>query len=186
MEYDRQGEKISIEKLLFNHANSKEIFKGIGFINELGRLVQLNINFHSDTLLNFLDRDYFAYHLKNKDEKLFISKPVLSKTIGKPVIVLSRRINKKDGSFGGVVALQIEPSTFTSFYAQANLRTNDIISLISPDGITYARRTGAVESSGEDIIKSPLFKHVAQNPDSFYVAKDAIHGILTYFSYRKF
>jgi PAS domain S-box-containing protein len=185
MEYDRQGEKISIEKLLFNHAISNDIFKGIGIINEQGRLVQLNINFHSDTLLNFLDRDYFAYHLKNKDEKLFISKPVLSKTIGKPVIVLSRRINKKDGSFGGVVALQIEPSTFTSFYAQANLRTNDIISLISPDGITYARRTGAVESSGEDIIKSPLFKHVAQNPDSFYVAKDAIHGILTYFSYRK-
>ena len=185
MEYDRQGEKTNIERLLFNHAVSNDIFKGVAIINDQGRLVHLNINFHSDTLLNFLDRDYFAYHTKNKNEKLFISKPLLSKTIGKPVIVLSRRIDKKDGSFGGVVALQIEPSTFTSFYAQANLRTNDIISLIAPDGITYARRTGAVESSGENIIKSPLFKHVAQNPDSFYVAKDAIRGILTYFSYRK-
>jgi signal transduction histidine kinase len=57
--------------------------------------------------------------------------------------------------------------------------------LISPDGITYARRTGNVESSGENIRKSPLFHHVANNSDSFYFAKDAIRNIPTYFSYRK-
>ncbi|HEX2609096.1 MAG TPA: ATP-binding protein, partial [Flavisolibacter sp.] len=83
------------------------------------------------------------------------------------------------------VALQIEPSTFTSFYAEARLSPTDLISLIAPDGITYARRTGSKESSGEDIHKSPLFVHVAQHPDSFYFAPDAIHNIPTWFSYRK-
>ena len=89
------------------------------------------------------------------------------------------------GRFSGIVALQIEPNTFTSFYAQANLTKNEIISLISPEGITYARRTGPVESYGENIIKSPLFIHIKHHPDSFYFAKDAIRGIPTWFSYRK-
>jgi signal transduction histidine kinase len=84
-----------------------------------------------------------------------------------------------------VVALQVQPSAFTSFYAQAQLLPNDIISLIAPDGTTYARRTGTVESSGENIRKSPLFVHVAQHADSFYFARDAIRDIPTWFSYRK-
>ncbi|HWJ92954.1 MAG TPA: ATP-binding protein, partial [Flavisolibacter sp.] len=77
------------------------------------------------------------------------------------------------------------PSRFTSFYAQARLLPNDILSLIAPDGITYARRTGAKESSGEDIRSSPLFVHVARNADSFYFAPDAIRHIPSWFSYRK-
>jgi signal transduction histidine kinase len=79
----------------------------------------------------------------------------------------------------------MDPSRFTSFYAQAKLLPNDIISLIAPDGITYARRTGNKESYGEDIHKSPLFTHVAQHSDSFYFANDAIKNIPSWFSYRK-
>ncbi|HEY1021113.1 MAG TPA: ATP-binding protein, partial [Flavisolibacter sp.] len=61
----------------------------------------------------------------------------------------------------------------------------DILSLISPDGITYARRTGAVESNGENIRRSPLFGHVKQKPVGSYYARDAIRNIPMYFSFRK-
>ncbi|MGZ5246206.1 MAG: ATP-binding protein, partial [Flavitalea sp.] len=74
---------------------------------------------------------------------------------------------------------------FTSFYEKANRYRNDIMSLISPDGITYSRKTGHFQSDGEDISKSPLFTHVRNNPIGNYYAKDAIRGIETYFSYRK-
>lgn len=185
MEYERKGSKINISELLYSNAVNRDIFKGVAIINNDGQIETLDLQFDSDTNLKLSDRAYFIYHSKNNIDTLLIGKPMLSRTIRKPVIVLSRRINKKDGSFGGVAAIQIEPATFTSFYAQANLRQFDIISLIAPDGITYARRTGSVESSGEDIIRSPLFSHVANNPDSFYLAKDAIRGIPTFFSYRK-
>lgn len=185
MEYESKGTAIDIDKLLFSHAINNDIFKGVGIVGENGKLIKTNVRLDSDIALVYSDRDYFISHSKTDSQNPIISKPLLSKTIGKPVIVISRRINKKDGSFGGMVAVQIEPQTLTSFYAQANLREHDIISLIAPDGVTYARRTGAVESSGENIIQSPLFRHIANDPDSFYYAKDAIRGIPSYFSYRK-
>ncbi|MBO9682139.1 MAG: hypothetical protein J7502_05630 [Flavisolibacter sp.] len=186
MEYERKGGKIDINELLYSNAVNRDIFKGVGLVNSEGKIETFDLSIHSGATLDFSDRDYFIYHLKNNVDTLLISKPTLSRTIGKPVIVLSRRVDKADGSFGGVVVIQIEPATFTSFYAQANLRQFDIISLIAPDGITYARRTGSIESSGEDVIRSPLFSHITNNPDSFYFAKDAIREIPTFFSYRKF
>lgn len=184
VEYEKKGSKININDLLYSNAVNPYIFKGVCLINSEGKLERGDLK--CSTSVNFSDRDYFIYHSMNAIDTLLISKPIVSKITRKPGIILSRRINKKDGSFGGVVGIQIEPSTFTSFYAQANLRKFDIISLIAPDGITYARRTGSIESSGENISKSPLFRHVANNPDSFYLAKDAIRGIPTFFCYRKF
>lgn len=183
-EYEKQGSKININELLYANSVNRYLFKGVGLINSEGKMEMADLK--SKASFSFADRDYFIYHSKNDKDTLLISKPVLSKIIQKPVIVLSRRMTRKDGSFGGVVAIQIEPTTFTSFYAQANLRQFDIISLISPNGITYARRTGSIESSGENISESPLFTHVAQNPDSFYFARDALRGIPSFFSYRKF
>lgn len=185
MQYSSKGELLNIEKLLSNNEINKDIIKEVAVIDSSGRLVKLNVNYPTDTALNFSARSYFIFHAHNNKDSLFITKPILSKITGKPVIVISRRLNDQHGRFSGVVALQLQPYTFTSFYAQANLSPNDIISLISPDGITYARRTGSVESYGENIIKSPLFIHVEENADSFYLARDAIRGIPTWFSYRK-
>jgi signal transduction histidine kinase len=184
LKYQAEGQQLNIDKLLFENAISKQAFSGIAIMDEKGYLTNSNINAPYANV-NFSDRTYFQYHALHNDDSLLISKPVVSRTIHHSVIIISRRVNDVNGNFKGVVAVQIDPSTFTSFYAQANLNKYDIISLIAPDGITYARRWGNIESSGENIIKSPLFKHLKSNPDSFYFAKDAIHGIPTYFSYRK-
>jgi signal transduction histidine kinase len=135
--------------------------------------------------LNFSQRDYFKRSKNSRTDSLLITKPFQSKTIGKSVIVVCRRLTDKEGNFKGVVAIQIQPKVFTAFYEKANSNRNDIMSLISPDGITYSRRTGQVQSDGEDISKSPLFKYVSANPVGSYYAKDAIKGIETHFSYRK-
>ena len=184
-EYALEGDSLNLQKLLIKNSLNRDIIEGVAIINRDGRLLMTNIAYRPDSVLNFSDRAYFVFHSKNNIDTLLISKPLMSKTIGKPLIVVSRRLNDSKGRFAGVIALQLEPSTFTSFYAQAQLLPNDIISLIAPDGITYARRTGTVESSGENIRKSPLFVHVAYHADSFYFAKDAIRHIPTWFSYRK-
>lgn len=114
---------------------------------------------------------------------LFISTPAKGTGKQKAVLNVSRSVFV-DQSNSAIAVIQIDPSVFTSFYDQANLLPKDIISLIAMDGTTYARRTGSIESNGEDISKSPLFIHIKHNPDSFYFAKDAIRGIPTYFSYR--
>jgi signal transduction histidine kinase len=186
-EYLHIGTGKDIGKLLYDNAVNNDFIKGVAIIDTNGSMSKLKLQTNSSTDLNDIhveDRLFFQFHKTHDTDIIYISKPILSRTINKPVIILSRRLNRNN-KFAGVVAVQIEPSTFTSFYAQANLRTHDIISLIAPDGITYARRTGSIESNGENISKSPLFEHLKHNPDSFYFAKDAIRGIPSWFSYRK-
>jgi signal transduction histidine kinase len=186
VEYAREGKGLDLKKLLAKTILNRNLIGGLSLIDNRGNLVMSNLPFPNGKSPNFSDRDYFIFQAANSNDSLHISKPIISRATGKPAIVISRRLNNNDGSFGGLVALVIEPTWFTSFYAAAKLLPNDIISLVAPDGITYARRTGAKESSGEDIHKSPLFHHAANNPDSFYFAPDAVRGIPTWFSYRKF
>lgn len=185
LEYALKGDSLNLEKLLKENSLNRDIAEGIAIIGPDGRLKMSNILDSTTSVSDFSHRDYFIFHSTNSTDSLLINEPELSQLTRKPEIILSRRLNDARGRFAGVTVLQIAPSTFTSFYAQARLLPNDIISLIAPNGITYARRTGTVESSGEDISNSPLFVHVANNADSFYFAKDAIRNIPTWFSYRK-
>lgn len=172
-------------KLLNKPSIDPGLINGISILDKEGRIISSNFSFTNNPVLNFSDRLYFKFHQANKEDKLYFSKPLFSRTLNKPVISLSRRINNADGSFGGIVAIQIIPFSFTRFYEGATVKKDDIVSLIATDGITYVRRTGDVPGYGEDISKSPLFKHVAADPVGHYYAKDAIKGIATYFSYRK-
>jgi signal transduction histidine kinase len=185
MEYIRDGGHLNLEKLLSGTILKTDINQGVCIIDSHGKPEKADMDFPSGSMPNFSDRPYFIFHSTHDVDTLLISQPLVSRMIGKQVIVISRRFNDSHGKFGGVVALQIEPSRFTSFYAEAKLLPNDIISLVSPDGVTYARRTGNKESSGEDIHTSPLFVYVANHADSFYFAPDAIKNIPTWFSYRK-
>ncbi|HVF81613.1 MAG TPA: PAS domain S-box protein [Flavisolibacter sp.] len=185
-EYEMAGHRIDLHKLLDNHTFDTDFFTSVAVADEKGNIVAANFSLQPDTSINISDREHFYYHVKQPTGGLYIGKPVISRTLAKAVIPLTRRINKKDGSFGGAVSVQIEPSTFTWFYAEASLRPNDIISLVAPDGTTYARRTGAVESYGENISKSPLYSNLKKAPVSNYFAADAIQGIPTFFSYRQF
>lgn len=184
MEYETKGQVSNFDTLFHKGVIDLNYFHSVAIADEKGCLRHSNLELKNDAPLNIADRAYFRFHQAHRDS-LYISGPLLSKTIGKAVIVISRRLERPDGSFGGVIAVQIEPATFTQFYSEANLGRHDLISLIAPDGTTYARRTGRVESYGENIRRSPLFAHVARKPVHHYYARDAIRGIPSYFSYRK-
>lgn len=181
-EYAERGNRLDFAALFGKGIIDTGYFYGVSIIDSSGSMVASNLPLRRQ--LRFDDRPYFQFH-KTHADSLHISEPFISRTIQKPVIVISRRMSRADGRFAGVIVVQIEPSTFTSFYAKANLHSSDIISLISPNGITYARRTGSKESFGENISTSPLFGLVARNPVSNYLTNDALRGIPTYFSYRK-
>ncbi|MDB5206539.1 MAG: hypothetical protein JWR72_1614 [Flavisolibacter sp.] len=184
-EYAREGARLKLVRVLSTTGMKHDIAGGVSIIDTHGRLVMADSSFPALAVHDFSGAAYFVFHSKHRIDSLLICRPMVSPATGKSVIVVSRRLTDSRGKFGGVVTLQIEPSSFTSFYAQAKLLPNDIISLVAPDGISYARRTGSRESSGEDIHKSPLFFHVVHNPDSFYFAPDAIRQIPSWFSYRK-
>ena len=184
-EYQKQNTFNNFQQLKQNNTIDQKLLEGVVIMNKDGNLVSSFHSFHPDTITNFSTREYFQTHIAATSDSLFISKPITSRLFSKAVIVLSRKLFDNNNNFAGVIALQIFPEMFTSFSDGAFVDSFDIVSLIAPDGTTYARKTGATASYGENIIKSPLFQHLKNKPVDNYYANDAIRNIPTYFSYRK-
>jgi hypothetical protein len=62
--------------------------------------------------LDFSDREHFRVHLDPSAPQPFIGKPVIGRISGKPSIMITRRIERPDGSFAGVGAIALDPAYF--------------------------------------------------------------------------
>ncbi len=184
-EYEKQNTFNSFQQLKQNSTIDQKLLEGVVILDAGGNLVSSFHPLHPDSVTNFRTKEYFQPHLSLQSDSLLISKPIISRLFSKAVIVLSRRVNDPVGNFAGVIALQIFPETFTSFSDGAFVDSFDIVSLIAPDGTTYARKTGSIASYGENIRKSPLFEHLKSKSVDNYFSEDAIRNIPTHFSYRK-
>lgn len=167
------------------HDPASGLFEAVIVANEKGEITAFSSEHNAAKLPQVGHQEYFRFHTRVAGDSLFTGKPIYCPLLDQQVIPLSRRLTHPDGRFAGVVAVLMAPTTLTQFYAQANLLPHDILSLVAPDGTTYARRTGAQESFGENISKSPLYEHLARWPEGNYFANDAIRGVATFFSYRK-
>lgn len=87
---------------------------------------------------NNADRSYFIAHRDSPDATLHISEPLQSRLTGQPTIVLSRRVTREDGSFGGVLFATIESSYFDNFYQAFKFGPHAGITLLRLDGIVLA------------------------------------------------
>ena len=89
--------------------------------------------------VNNADRDYFQAHKARSDLGLYISKPLVSRLTGAPIVVLSRRIDKPDGSFGGVVLGSLKLSYFSRLFDRIGLGQDGAINLYLRAGTRVVR-----------------------------------------------
>lgn len=183
-EYLRNSSKFDIDQFVADYTIDNKAFTGVVLADENGNIATTAYQGKPAKPVNVADREHFKVHLTQNNDKLFVGKPVIGRVRGKLVVPLTRRINKPDGSFGGVAMVLIEHSRFTDVLHDANMRQLDIISLIGLDGITRARLRGTTPTAGEDISKSPLFAEQARRPIGNYAATGQIDGVKRIFSYR--
>jgi PAS domain S-box-containing protein len=136
--------------------------------------------------LNLRDRGYFAVLRDDPSAGLVISRPLVGRVGGKPIITLARQISRPDGSFGGVVAVALDPSTFLDAYKALDLGPRGLIQLVGLDGIVRARRVGEEVSFGQDMRDSTILARAAQAPvGSFMSRGNGSDGSPRYQSYRR-
>ncbi|WP_375591701.1 PAS domain S-box protein [Chitiniphilus eburneus] len=85
--------------------------------------------------VNLADRDYFVYHRAFDDLRLRMDTPVISRTDNLWLIPVTRRIDRPDGSFGGLVLAGVEPEYFLRFYQSLKLTPSTRIELMRADGM---------------------------------------------------
>ena len=100
------------------------------------------------------------------------------------MIVLSKRITRLDGSFGGVVAAAIDKDYFNGFYRTFQLGPDGGISLIRSDGTLLIRWPASDKS--KDLSRTDLFsKHLKLSSVGYYKIISPFDGIVKYFGYEQ-
>jgi diguanylate cyclase (GGDEF)-like protein/PAS domain S-box-containing protein len=133
---------------------------------------------------NNSDRDYFIYHRDTPGTALRISAPLQSRLTGRSTIILSKRISKEDGSFGGVLVAGIDGDYFNAFYNRFQLGTDGAISLLRSDGVVLIRWPAA--NAGVDLSKTELFaRQINLSPVGYYKMISPFDGKVKYFGYEE-
>jgi diguanylate cyclase (GGDEF)-like protein/PAS domain S-box-containing protein len=133
---------------------------------------------------NNADRDYFIYHRDTVGPALRINTPLESRLTGRSTIILSKRISRPDGSFGGVLTAAIDSDYFNSFYNRLQLGTRGAISLIRSDGIVLIR--WPLSNIGADLSKTELFSsQLKLSSVGYYKITSPFDGDVKYLGYEE-
>ena len=180
--YEKKGRDMHIPSYARGEKFADQPFILMGVIDEQGNFVisnQVSL-IHS----NLRDREHFFIHKEFNNGNLFISKPVLGRSSGKWSIQMTRRVNKPDGTFGGVAVVAVDPFYFTKFYQQVDLGKNSSITLVGLDGIVRARQSDQNAEMGQDLNNGVLMERLLVNKSGYYISKSEVDGIERIYSYR--
>ena len=134
---------------------------------------------------NLRDLDYFQEHMHNTGNRLAISKPRLGRFSGSQVILFTRRIDKPDGAFNGVVVIGIDPRVFTDLYEKPHLGPSAVISLLtSGDGAILARRIGIYSHPDTEIHNTDLLTQIHNAPGNGFSTQTSFAGAARFVSGR--
>jgi len=128
----------------------------------------------------------YEFHRTHEDQGPHLSAP--ERAIGSDtwVIPLSRRFNRPDGGFAGIVVTGISIPYFTRYYDTFNIGQNGSISLALSDGTLLARRPN-VDLDVRRILLSGTAFRGSLSPGSIGASliKSSIDGVMRLTSYRQ-
>ena len=135
--------------------------------------------------LAVLDREYFQFHQQSQSLGVRIGTPVQSRLDGHWLIPLSKRFNKSNGSFGGVVLAALEPDYFYQFYRSLDIDDATTIAIMRDDGTLLVRYPQKEVLPGQTVDTDPIFSglHFTQQNGFLSVPRTAHHDQLLV-SYR--
>jgi two-component system, NarL family, sensor histidine kinase BarA len=182
-QYEKHGRDIDVQSYAREGMIITTLFNQLGVIDEHGLYILSNLPGHK--VVDLSDREHFRVHVEKDSGQLFISKPVLGRASGKWSIQMTRRINKADGAFGGVVTISLDPFYFTSLYSDVKVGAHGLIELAGTDGVVRARRSGDDIKVGQDLLGSPLFKAAEGRTEGTYQGNSRIDGVARRIAFRK-
>jgi PAS domain S-box-containing protein len=93
-----------------------------------------------EPLADVTDRPYFQVQRDTPTAGLYINAPIVTRTERVPALVVSRRINDRDGNFDGVVTAIVTLQQFRSAYSALDLGPGSALLLTLGDGTLVVRQ----------------------------------------------
>ena len=146
-----------LDTFLVERVQSLQRIKSLTIYGEDGTLLSSSLPGHRGRV-NGKDLAFFQHHLSSSSSDWFFGPLIRDPLGGDWVLTLSRRINKPDGSFDGVVQASVPPRYFANFFGRFDVGSQGSITLIHKNGTILARYPYIERSIGADISDHPQFR----------------------------
>lgn len=135
------------------------------------------------------DREHFILQRGNPKAGLVIGRPIQTRISKAWSIPVTRRINRPNGDFAGIVSIIIPAAYFVEKFSVLDLGSQGVIAMRSAEHISMARFPEMREGGGaigQFAISDQLRSLLEDNPSSVsYVAPSPADRIERFFSYQK-
>ncbi len=128
-------------RLAHNTDLRREWLNFVGLTDRGGAIVSASATPATPSLAG---EDYFHFHRNNPSRALHID---ASGGAGQQSIVFSRRLDAADGSFNGVVAINVRPGYLISYYDEASFGKRGYLGIRGANSRLYVASVGGVEVS---------------------------------------
>lgn len=180
--YAERGNSLDIAKEVQNGLVARNVYNLFTIVDSKGDVVLSSQPFAP---VNLSDREHIQVHANGGPDNLFISKPVLGRVSKKWSLQMTRRINRPDGSYGGVVVVSMDPQYFTRLYHQIDVGRHGVITLVGEDGVARVRRTGDMDAMGEFVGKGQVHAAALTHERGIVEASSAVDGRLRIYAFQR-
>ncbi len=133
-------------------------------------------------------REHFQVQRDNPNAGLFIGKPVLGKISKQVTIPVTRRLEKPDGSFAGVLVFSLDPEFLASLLRGVDTGSAGIMTLVGLDTIVRARHSGSQNARvpvGASLAGSRSLVEAVTAEHGAYIRASVLDGTTRIFDWRK-
>ncbi len=127
--------------------------------------------------ISVADRSYFIKAKQGASGGLTFSEPLISKTTGKLILVLARRLELPDGRFAGIVYAPIRLDFFLDFYRLLNLGPHSVVEMNTLEGHQPVLRFSPL-----NVTPISLANPSEQSPVQSFLDRGETHGTFNAFS----
>jgi diguanylate cyclase (GGDEF)-like protein len=114
-------------------------------IDRTGMMITSTAMLHPAKPVDLSDREHYRVHAESRDDRVFISKPLLGRASGKWSVQVTRRLTDAEGNFNGVLVISLDPKLLSRIYGGLSLGTGGGLAVVGIDGIVRAA-SGIFES----------------------------------------
>ncbi|MEE1657272.1 sensor domain-containing diguanylate cyclase [Microvirga sp. CF3062] len=125
----------------------------------------------------------FQHHRATTSSDWFVGPLIRDPLGGDWILTLSRRFNKPDGSFGGVVQASIPPRYFGNFFGRFDVGSQGTITLIHQNGTILSRYPYIERAIGSNVLNDPQFRNARGSGNYDYTSP--VDGLMRIGGYQR-
>lgn len=173
-----------LESLLRNHRQRIPALVALRVVDAEG--IVRHGDLPPESRRDLADRDYFIRLKSDPEAGLVISKPLLGRVVARWALMMARRINRPDGSFGGMVYGGLDLEWLHQYFGSLAIGREGALTLRDAEFTILVHRGGGANPAGRAEV-SQAFRDLraSGHSEGTYEAASGVDGVARIHAYRR-